>query len=149
MMHRPGRVVLAVLSALLLVAVIGCTRDDSTGRESVPTASSDLFTKIIDLQNAKKSAPLRSLTDFEWDGVHCYYEGASTDKINEDTGGMVEEPGGHLAVSGALAVFVKDNKPVRKARIPEINFKIQRYSADVIVQDGFELTERPAASASP
>ena len=134
------RLLATVLTVAALLTAAGCSDKEPTGRETVPTAS-DLYDKLTELREAKRTAPLNSLTDFSWDGVFCYYEGAPTDDINSAVGGEVEEPGRRLAVSGALAVFVEDGKPVRKARIPEINFKIQRYSAEVLVKDGFELAE--------
>ena len=134
------RRLLAAVLAVALLAAAGCTDKEPTGSETVPTAA-DLYDKISALRDTKQTAPLKSLTDFSWDGVFCYYEGAPTDEINSAVGGEVEEPGRRLAVTGALAVFVEDGKPVRKARIPEINFKIQRYSQDVVLKEGFELTE--------
>lgn len=126
--------------AVLLLAVAGCSVFES-GRDSVPAA--DLFDKVLELKQSGRSAPLASLTDFSWDGVYCYNEGAENDRINSDAGGRVEEPGRRLAVSGALAVFVKDGRPVRKAVIPELNFELKRYSAAVVV-DSNTLHE-PAA----
>lgn len=134
------RRLLATVLTVALLAAAGCADKEPTGRESVPTAS-DLYDKISELREAKRTAPLNSLTDFAWDGVFCYYEGTPTDEINTAVGGEVEEPGRRLAVTGALAVFVADGKPVRKARIPEINFKIQRYSQNAVLKEGFELTE--------
>lgn len=149
MIRRSAALAAAVAAALLIAA--GCTgpvppRPVPTG--GAPVQSADLFDRISDLRRAGQTAPLRSLTDFPWDGVYCYYEGVSTDRINADVGGRVEEPGHRLAVSGALAVFVKDGRPVRRALIPEINFRVQRYSSDVLLRAGFELVE-PATAASP
>ncbi|MFC7548942.1 hypothetical protein [Plantactinospora sp. GCM10030261] len=129
-----------VLAAVVLLAAASCADTGSTERDTVATTS-DLYDKISELRRTKQTAQLRSLTDFNWDGVFCYYEGAPTDEINSAVGDVVEEPGHRLAVSGALAVFVQGGKPVRKARIPEINFEVRRYSNEVLVKEGFELTE--------
>ncbi|HYN92689.1 MAG TPA: hypothetical protein VES42_02435 [Pilimelia sp.] len=149
MIRQSARVAL-VATAVLLLAVAGCTRDaTSTGETPVPTTgSTELFDKIIGLQEKKESATLRSLTDFAWDAVFCYYEGTPHDEINADVGSAVEKPGRRLAVSGALAVFVDQGRAVRRLTIPELVFTKGRHSADVVVEGGHALVE-PGRAASP
>lgn len=100
-----------------------------------------LYVKIEEAFRTQQTVTLRSLTDFDWDGVYCFYEGVSYDRVNAAVGGKALEPGEPGVMNGALAVFVQDGKPIRKAFIPELEFDAKRYSPDVLVVRGSDLAE--------
>jgi hypothetical protein len=137
-MMRRRELLAAALLTLAAVTSASC-KDSTKGQPMSPVSDKDLDAKIADLRASGGSAPLASLTSFPWQEVFCYYEGASADEINSEVGATVLEPGTRLMVSGALAVFTKDGKPVKALVIPELNFHKGKQPAGVVVQKGFEL----------
>lgn len=131
------RTMLAALLMLPLAAA--CEKESPT---MTPQSDKDLDAKLADLRNSGGSAPLRSLTSFEWDTVYCYYEGATADEVNGDVGTTVIKPGSRLMVTGALAVFTKGAEVVKAVVIPELTFTPGRQPAGnaVVVEKGLTLT---------
>ena len=104
-----------------------------------PVSDNDLNDKIAARRSSGESAPLATLTSFQWQEVFCYYEGTSADEINKEVGATVFEPGTYPMVSGALAIFTKEGKVVKALVIPEINFSKGKQPAGVVLEKGFEL----------
>ncbi|MFC6015422.1 hypothetical protein ACFP2T_04320 [Plantactinospora solaniradicis] len=133
-----------MLAALLMLPVVAaCEKESQT---MTPQSDKDLDAKLADLRNSGGSAPLRTLTSFEWDAVYCYYEGATADEINGDVGTTVIKPGSRLMVTGALAVFTKGGEVTKAVVIPELVFTPGKQPAgtEVLVEKGLTLTT-PAA----
>ncbi len=91
------------------------------------------------MRNSGRSAPLRTLTSFDWDAVYCCYEGATAEEVNGAVGDTVVEPGRRVMVSGALAVFAKGGKVVKPVVIPELAFMPGRQPDGVVVDKGMRL----------
>jgi len=104
-----------------------------------PVTDNDLNAKIAAMRSSGESAPLATLTSFEWQEVFCYYEGTPADEFNKEVGSEVFKPGSYPMVSGALAIFTKEGKVVRSLVIPEINFSKGKQPAGVVLEKGFEL----------
>jgi hypothetical protein len=136
MMRRRAFLTAALLT--LVATTAGCTATNE-GKPMPPVSDKDLDSKIAELRESGGSAPLATLTTFEWQEVFCYYEGTPAGEINAEVGYDVLEPGTRLMVSGALAVFTKDGKVVKGLVIPELTFDKGKQPAGVIVEKGFEL----------
>ncbi|MEO3925399.1 hypothetical protein ABGB07_16240 [Micromonosporaceae bacterium B7E4] len=113
------RTMLVVALALPVSALAGCAKESRT---MTPQFDEDLDAKFAELRASGGSAPLRTLTSFDWDAVYCYYEGATASEVNGDVGAAVLEPGSRLMVSGALAVFTNGGEVVKALVIPELTF---------------------------
>jgi hypothetical protein len=142
------RSLIAALMMLTVTAsVAGCNRSDDHLLDI--GADEQLNAKILQLQQTKTSAPLKDLTEFEWDAVFTYYEGVNPARINADIGVMVFKEGYSLMLNETLAVFTLDGKPVLALGLLPITFDVGRHSADVVLERGFELVEpRPATATA-
>ncbi|MDW5325493.1 hypothetical protein [Plantactinospora sp. KLBMP9567] len=97
-MIRRRTMLVAALVLLPVSAVAGCAKESRT---MTPQFDEDLDARFAELRASGGSAPLRTLTSFDWDAVYCYYEGATASEVNGDVGAAVLEPGSRLMVSGA------------------------------------------------
>jgi len=125
-------------AALFLPVLAACDKESQT---MTPQSDKDLDAKLAELRESGGSAPLRTLTSFDWDAVYCYYEGAPADEVNRDVGATVLKPGSRLMVSGALAVFTKGGTVTKAVVIPELTFTPGRQAAgtEVVVEKGMSL----------
>lgn len=72
---------------------------------------SEIFTDALEeVQSTGESIRLDSLTDFEWDHVIMYPEGAVVDDVEKVIGGRLT--GGERYFSRINLFFIKDGKPV-------------------------------------
>ncbi len=127
-----------LLAALLALPVTACEKEAGS---MTPQSDKDLDAKLAQLRDSGGSAPLRSLTSFDWDAVYCYYEGATAEEVNGAVGETVVEPGRRVMVSGALAVFTKGGKVVKPVVIPELTFTPGRQPDGVVVDKGMSLVK--------
>lgn len=96
----------------------GC--DSGSSEPGQPLEHDDrLFTAILDLAEAGKSQRLAALTEFAWDEVYVYYEGASADDIAGDVGTELEM-NDYYESAGRLMVFVGGDDVVRAISAPEL-----------------------------
>lgn len=59
------------------------------------------------------------VTDFDWDSVYVYYEGARADEIADDVGARLDM-NDYYGSAGCLMVFVHDDDVVRAISGPEL-----------------------------
>jgi predicted small lipoprotein YifL len=143
---RIRRLIAALTMLALAASVAACNRK---GEEYLDIgADEQLNARILQLQQTKTSAPLKDLTDFEWDAVFTYYEGVNPKRINSDIGVTVFKEGYSLMLNETLAVFTLDGKPVLALGLLPITFDVGRHSADVVLERGFELVEPQPADAT-
>ncbi|MGI5146076.1 hypothetical protein ACQEVC_06695 [Plantactinospora sp. CA-294935] len=137
-MIRRRTMLVAAMVLLPVSAVAGCAKESRT---MTPQFDEDLDAKFAELRASGGSAPLRTLTSFDWDAVYCYYEGATASEVNGDVGAAVLEPGSRLMVSGALAVFTNGGGVVKALVIPELTFTPGRQPAGTttVVDKGMTL----------
>jgi|GEM_PF-4797727 hypothetical protein len=128
-----------LLAALVVLPVVAACEEE--GQPMALRSDKDLDAGIAELRDTGGSAPLRTLTSFDWDAVYCYYEGATADEVNGAVGTTVLKPGSRLMVSGALAVFTRGGEVVRALVIPELTFTPGRQPAGtgVVVEKGVRL----------
>lgn len=131
------RRVLSILTALMVLVLASC---GAGGEDEPMTLRSDkeLSDKVLQIKVHGGSAPLATLTTFEWDTVFAYQQGATADEINGDVGDTVIEAGGRFTNSATLAVFLKDGKVVKALLLPELTFTRGRQPAGVVL-DGNQL----------
>ena len=99
----------AVFAILACLGLAGC----GFGGKSVDIDyHSPLAAKLSALKGSGQSAPLRILTDFDWDEVHLFHEGASKDVIEKAVGSPVIR-GKYFDSSASLLVFTADGAVVR------------------------------------
>jgi hypothetical protein len=134
------RILAIVLVAVLATAVAACGSGSQYWKQDADAA---LNARILDLRGDGTSVPLRSLTDFEWDAVFLYEEGASNDGINADVGTVMFRPGGYMMIEDALAVFTLKGSPVRALILPPLVFRAGRHPADVVLEDGIRFVDPP------
>jgi hypothetical protein len=146
-MTRIRRVIAAfTLFALAGSVVAGCSRPSEY---LMIVDDPALVSKINHLRDTGTSAPLKDLTDFEWDAVYTYGEGGDAKRINADLGRTVFEEGSSLAIYNALAVFTLGGEPARAITFLPIAFDGERHSANVVLQRGYTLVEPESASPTP
>lgn len=92
----------------VLLAACGGGGGDPLGIEEDAAFQSALD----DLQEAGGSVAVADLTDFEWDALHVFAEGASRDDIAAAAGGPVINDE-FFFTAGQLWVFALDGAPVR------------------------------------
>lgn len=134
---RLGHILAAVLAATLLAAsTSGC---DSGDAEDARTIEYDeqLFESILELARAGEAGRLSDFTEFDWDSVYVYYEGASADDIARDVGSELDM-GKYYSSAGCLMVFVHDDEVVRAISGPELIGwdGANRFTADVRLEPG-------------
>ena len=82
--------------------------------------SGTLHDGLRELSSSGRSARLADLTDFEWDSVYVFGEGARADEINDSVGTTVLRPGWYDS-AGNLLVFSLGGKAVYAADVvPDI-----------------------------
>lgn len=131
-MSRLGRGPAVTLAVVLLSAgVAGCDSDSAETGASIEHQQ-QLSTGILELADAGEERRLSALTDFEWDAVYAYYEGASADEIATDVGSELEMNDRYYS-AGCLLVFVDDDEVVRAISAPELVSwdGSNRFTADV------------------
>ncbi len=126
-----------VLSLLMVLVLAAC---NAIGKDEpmTPRADKELSQKVLQIKVNGGSAPLSSLTTFDWDTVYCFMEGATADEINGAVGDTVIEPSSRFTDPATLAVFTKDGKVVKALRLPELNFAPGRQPEGVLL-DGNKL----------
>lgn len=128
-----------MLAALLVLPVVAACEKES--QPMTPQSDQDLDAKLAELRDSGGSAPLRTLTSFDWDAVYCYYEGVRADDVNNEVGAKVLRTGSRLMVTGALAVFTTGGTVTRVLVIPELVFTPGRQpgGTGVLVEKGMSL----------
>jgi len=96
----------ALFLALLCGMLQGC---------GVIVADDPLETKLGDLKDRGQSAPLRDLTEFDWDEVHLFNEYTRREVIEEHVGQPVISADRHQ--SGSLLVFELDGEVVKTVTV--------------------------------
>lgn len=109
---------LMLAAGLLAASAVGCDADSA---EPGPSIEHDehLSTAILDLADAGEARRLSALTDFAWDAVYVYYEGAPADEIARDVGADLAMNDRYYS-AGCLMVFVDDDDVVRAISAPEL-----------------------------
>jgi hypothetical protein len=143
-----GRVNRSAIASVILLLGISLTGCGVGHRGTVMVSDEALNAKIRSLANCGASAPLRDLTDFDWDNVFTFYEGTSNDAVNEAVGAVVLRPGPYFLKGGALAVFVRDGAVVKLLLIPGLDFIPGRHTERVMV-DGRTLVEPDHPTPGP
>ncbi len=97
----------------MCVILAGC----GLGKPGVAIAYDDpLETKLNYLVDHEDSARLSDLTDFDWDEVHLFNEGAPREAIEQIVGSPVRV-GGSSLWSGSLLVFEKNDAIIKAVGI--------------------------------
>jgi len=120
-----------VVLAILLLA--GCTR---LGGSLEVTDDEGLQSGLLNLSQTGGTGRLADLTDFEWDTVYVFAEGAAAEDIETLVGRSVLSDDFYYE-AGNLLVFVRDGEPVRAVSVvPEVLVTggQARWGADVALQ---------------
>lgn len=108
-MVRPMRLLIPLFAFLLCVGLVGC----DAGRSGVDVDFSDpLESKLSALKDSGQSARLTDLTDFGWDEVHVFNEGAARERIEQVVGTPVIT-GNFWDSASTLLVFERGQSVVR------------------------------------
>ncbi|MDQ3306758.1 MAG: hypothetical protein M3499_00090 [Actinomycetota bacterium] len=143
MVHQPvrrRRTVAAALTCVCLAAGCGSDTDtqgiqvnsDSGSGQSVQ-ADPELAQALRDLSVEGEPARLVELTDFEWDTVHVFCEGATKESVQRDVGTAVLTSDRYYD-AGNLLVFMRDGVVERAVSVvPDLlaTRGTNRYSAQV------------------
>jgi hypothetical protein len=99
----------AAYALLLCVALVGC----NLWRPGVDISFDDpLEAKLSDLKRSGQSAQLSDLTNFSWDEVHVFHEGASREEIEKTVGSPVIKDE-YWGSASNLLVFEDNGKVVK------------------------------------
>lgn len=99
----------ALVCTLALVAGCGSSGDD---RPIGLEFNDDFKAQLDQLQASGGTAPVAELTDFDWDTMHVFSEGASAETIADKVGGpVINDP--FFYTAGHLLVFSANGKPVK------------------------------------
>lgn len=70
----------------------------------------ELARSLRELSQAADSARLADLTDFSWDSVHVFVEGAMADELNSVAGVQVISEGSRYYDAGNLLIFTSNGQ---------------------------------------
>lgn len=123
----------AVLVILLLVLSAGCSK--LAGSMEIAN-DENLQSGLLDLSATGGAGRLADLTDFEWDTVYVFSEGAAAADIEAAVGQPVIDDEFYYE-AGNLLIFVRGGEPVRAVSVlPDVLVTggQARWSADVSLQ---------------
>lgn len=107
------RIAWVLLVGLLIAAPSGC--GNIVGMDIAQDGR--LHDRLRELSSSGGSATLSDLTDFEWDTVYVFGEGARAEKINDSVGTTVLARQGHYYSAGNLLVFSSRGEVVYAADV--------------------------------
>lgn len=111
------RIVVAMLIGLLITFSSGC---GIVGNVDI-AQKGQLHDRLRELSASGGSAMFADLTDFTWDKVYIFSEGARAEEINNMVGAAVLSPPGRYYSAGNLLVFSSQGKVVYAADVvPDI-----------------------------
>ncbi len=137
---RLRRTMVCVVACAVLA--VGCGSDPDPRRIQVnddsgsgPSVQADpaLAQALRDLSVQGESARLADLTDFEWDTVHVFFEGATKESVQQDVGTAVLTSDRYYD-AGNLLVFVCEGSVERAVSVvPDLlaTRGTNRFSSDV------------------
>ncbi|UYM07186.1 hypothetical protein [Solicola gregarius] len=116
---RASAALIAVLAAICAVTT-GCgSKSDGENGGDVNSSSGSaveyderLSATIVGMSKRGETRELARLTNFTWDNVYVYSEGASAEKIADDVGSAVLSEK-YYYTAGNLLVFVRDGEVLR------------------------------------
>lgn len=119
----------AALVACLTLAGCGIVTVTKPGEHR-----SALESTLSELKDSGRSAPLKSLTDFDWDTVYLFREYTSRDEVEKVVGQPVID--GDAVSSGSLLVFEKSGDIVEKAYVTGDYLRADQptWRSDVLVE---------------
>lgn len=130
-----------LLAALIcgLMALTGCT-----GGSVDIERGGQLEESLRELSGTAGSARLSQLTDFSWDTVHVFTEGAKAEDVNAAAGVEVINDGSRYYDAGNLLIFTSDGQLTKAASVVP----------DLLVTDGRrtwgqEVRLEPRGSRTP
>lgn len=126
---------------VLAAGLAGC--GGSTGRSVTFDVAMD--DRIAALASSPEPALLRDATDFDWETVSVFWEGASPEDVVEETG--VDVLDSRYIASRALLVFCSEAAVVRVHGYAYPNLShssgLRTYSSEVRLVNGGALTDAP------
>lgn len=110
------RILLAAVSLCVLMAVSGCL-----GGSVEIQRDSELERSLRQLSGTAGSARLADLTDFPWDTMHVFTEGAKAEEVNGAAGVKVIREGSRYYDAGNLLIFTSNGEFVSAiSMVPDV-----------------------------
>jgi hypothetical protein len=105
-----------VLGAVAVLATLGAACRDDLGAGATVTTDAALAARLRTLATSGSAVSLRDLTDFDWNTVHVFGEGATSAEIEAVVGEPVLR-GSRYLDAGQLLVFELDGDVVRAVSV--------------------------------